>query len=209
MQVQLMVALKFIKEGNSMKKARGNKNSKEIKESRKKKKIFSLIKVHTMNYNFILVLSKYIKRQIEQWNELLKNNGYIDEREFNILKTLDVELEKVIKEYKENGFEIVDDIEIKLEDTFKVVLSQYMIDDRKKLSKLEIELIENAVKIFSIVKALNENIRLEEKTDFSQNLLNLTYNFQEYITFFKAEIDTCKVNLIIKEKEMVGGEYAV
>ena len=209
MQVQLMVALKFIKEGNSMKKARGNKNSKEIKESRKKKKIFSLIKVHTMNYNFILVLSKYIKRQIEQWNELLKNNGYIDEREFNILKTLDVELEKVIKEYKENGFEIVDDIEMKLEDTFKVVLSQYMIDDRKKLSKLEIELIENAVKIFSIVKALNENIRLEEKTDFSQNLLNLTYNFQEYITFFKAEIDTCKVNLIIKEKEMVGGEYAV
>lgn len=209
MQVQLMVALKFIKEGNSMKKARGNKNSKEIKESRKKKKIFSLIKVHTMNYNFILVLSKYIKRQIEQWNELLKNNGYIDEREFNILKTLDVELEKVIKEYKENGFEIVDDIEIKLEDTFKVVLSQYMIDDRKKLSKLEIELIENAVKIFSIVKALNENIRLEEKTDFSQNLLNLTYNFQEYITFFKAEIDTCKVNLIIKEKEMVGGEYVV
>ena len=209
MQVQLMVALKFIKEGNSMKKARGNKNSKEIKESRKKKKIFSLIKVHTMNYNFILVLSKYIKRQIEQWNELLKNNGYIDEREFNILKTLDVELEKVIKEYKENGFEIVDDIEIKLEDTFKVVLSQYMIDDRKKLSKLEIELIENAVKIFSTVKALNENIRLEEKTDFSQNLLNLTYNFQEYITFFKAEIDTCKVNLIIKEKEMVGGEYAV
>lgn len=209
MQVQLMVALKFIKEGNSMKKARRNKNSKEIKESRKKKKLFSLIKVHTMNYNFILVLSKYIKRQIEQWNELLKNNGYIDEREFNILKTLDVELEKVIKEYKENGFEIVDDIEIKLEDTFKVVLSQYMIDDRKKLSKLEIELIENAVKIFSIVKALNENIRLEEKTDFSQNLLNLTYNFQEYITFFKAEIDTCKVNLIIKEKEMVGGEYAV
>ena len=209
MQVQLMVALKFIREGNSMKKARGNKNSKEIKESRKKKKIFSLIKVHTMNYNFILVLSKYIKRQIEQWNELLKNNGYIDEREFNILKTLDVELEKVIKEYKENGFEIVDDIEIKLEDTFKVVLSQYMIDDRKKLSKLEIELIENAVKIFSIVKALNENIRLEEKTDFSQNLLNLTYNFQEYITFFKAEIDTCKVNLIIKEKEMVGGEYVV
>ena len=209
MQVQLMVALKFIKEGNSMKKARGNKNSKEIKESRKKKKIFSLIKVHTMNYNFILVLSKYIKRQIEQWNELLKNNGYIDEREFNILKTLDVELEKVIKEYKENGFEIVDDIEIKLEDTFKVVLSQYMIDDRKKLSKLEIEPIENAVKIFSIVKALNENIRLEEKTDFSQNLLNLTYNFQEYITFFKAEIDTCKVNLIIKEKEMVGGEYVV
>ena len=192
-----------------MKKARGNKNSKEIKESRKKKKIFSLIKVHTMNYNFILVLSKYIKRQIEQWNELLGNNGYIDEREFNILKTLDVELEKVIKEYKENGFEIVDDIEMKLEDTFKVVLSQYMIDDRKKLSKLEIELIENAVKIFSIVKALNENIRLEEKTDFSQNLLNLTYNFQEYITFFKAEIDTCKVNLIIKEKEMVGGEYVV
>ena len=32
MQVQLMVALKFIREGNSMKKARGNKNSKEIKE---------------------------------------------------------------------------------------------------------------------------------------------------------------------------------
>ena len=182
-----------------MRTARKAKSSKEIKEGRKKKKIFSLLKVHTMNYNFIIVLEKYIKIQIKQWNELLNNNGYINEREFNILKTLDIELEKVIKEYKENGFEKVDDIEEKLEKAFKNIINQYKIEDKEKLNQLEIELIENAIKIFSVLKALNGNIKLEKNSEFSKNLLNLTYEFQKYIDFFKKEIDSCKVSLIIKK----------
>ena len=182
-----------------MRTARKAKSSKEIKEGRKKKKIFSLLKVHTMNYNFIIVLEKYIKIQIKQWNELLNNNGYINEREFNILKTLDIELEKVIKEYKENGFEKVDDIEEKLEKAFKNVISQYKIEDKEKLNQLEVELIENAIKIFSVLEALNDNIKLEKISEFSKNLLNLTYEFQKYIDFFKKEIDSCKVSLIIKK----------
>lgn len=182
-----------------MRTARKAKSNKEIKEGRKKKKIFSLLKVHTMNYNFIIVLEKYIKIQIKQWNELLNNNGYINEREFNILKTLDIELEKVIKEYKENGFEKVDDIEEKFEKAFKNIINQYKIEDKEKLNQLEIELIENAIKIFSVLKALNDNIKLEKISEFSKNLLNLTYEFQKYIDFFKKEIDSCKVSLIIKK----------
>ena len=174
-----------------MRTARKAKSSKELK-------------VHTMNYNFIIVLEKYIKIQIKQWNELLNNNGYINEREFNILKTLDIELEKVIKEYvikeyKENGFEKVDDIEEKLEKAFKNIINQYKIENKEKLNQLEIELIENAIKIFSVLKALNDNIKLEKISEFSKNLLNLTYEFQKYIDFFKKEIDSCKVSLIIKK----------
>lgn len=171
---------------------------KEKHEKRKKEKIFNFLKNHAIIYNLLIILEKYLIRNLELWEIIIKNDGYVDEEQIINVKTFLSKIKVIQKSYEEEGFEYIEQAYIELEKTFNEVVEQYKINDIESLNKEEIELIQITIRIFAIVDAIKQNFnKINDKLKLK--LIESFDNFQNYIDFFKNEIDKCKVKVIFKE----------
>lgn len=60
---------------------------KEKHEKRKKEKIFNFLKNHAIIYNLLIILEKYLIRNLELWEIIIENDGYVDEKQIMNVKT--------------------------------------------------------------------------------------------------------------------------
>ncbi len=171
---------------------------KEKHEKRKKEKIFNFLKNHAIIYNLLIILEKYLIRNLELWEIIIKNDGYVDEEQIINVKTFLSKIKVIQKSYEEEGFEYIEQAYIELEKTFNEVVEQYKINDIESLNKEEIELIQITIRIFAIVDAIKQNFnKINDKLKLK--LIESFDNFQNYIDFFKNEIDKCKAKVIFKD----------
>ena len=171
---------------------------KEKHEKRKKEKIFNFLKNHAIIYNLLIILEKYLIRNLELWEIIIKNDGYVDEEQIINAKTFLSKIKVIQKSYEEEGFEYIEQAYIELEKTFNEVVEQYKINDIESLNKEEIELIQITIRIFAIVDAIKQNFnKINDKLKLK--LMESFDNFQNYIDFFKNEIDKCKAKVIFKD----------
>lgn len=114
------------------------------------------------------------------------------------VKTFLSKIKVIQKSYEEEGFEYIEQAYIELEKTFNEVVEQYKINDIESLNKEEIELIQITIRIFAIVDAIKQNFnKINDKLKLK--LIESFDNFQNYIDFFKNEIDKCKAKVIFKD----------
>ena len=171
---------------------------KEKHEKRKKEKIFNFLKNHAIIYNLLIILEKYLIRNLELWEIIIENDGYVDKKQIMNVKTFLSKIKVIQKSYEEEGFEYIEQAYIELEKTFNEVVEQYKINDIESLNKEEIELIQITIRIFAIVDAIKQNFN-KINYKLKLKLIESFDNFQNYIDFFKNEIDKCKAKVIFKD----------
>lgn len=171
---------------------------KEKHEQRKKEKVFNFLKNHAIIYNLLIILEKYLIRNLELWENIIENDGFVEEKQIKNVKTFLSKIKIIQKSYEEEGFEYIEQAYIELEKTFNEVVEQYKINDIESLNKEEIELIQITIRIFAIVDAIKQNFnKINDKLKLK--LIESFDNFQNYIDFFKNEIDKCKAKVIFKD----------
>ena len=72
---------------------------KEKHEKRKKEKIFNFLKNHAIIYNLLIILEKYLIRNLELWKIIIKNDGYVDEEQIINVKTFLSKIKVIQKIY--------------------------------------------------------------------------------------------------------------
>ena len=73
---------------------------KEKHEKRKKEKIFNFLKNHAIIYNLLIILEKYLIRNLELWEIIIKNDGYVDEEQIINVKTFLSKIKVIQKSYE-------------------------------------------------------------------------------------------------------------
>lgn len=182
-----------------MRKAINTKNGKEKQKKRKKKKVLGVYKEHTIIYNLIIILEKHLKEHITEWEEVIKNDeGYLETEQTIILNEFLTELNEIKNKYEDIGFKIVDQAYTELENVFEEVVAKYKIENSELLTEREVNLIKSSVKMFSIIDALRQNIT-DTKDPLKKKVLESIDLFQNYITFFRNEVDKCKARVIFTD----------
>lgn len=182
-----------------MRKAINTKNGKEKQKQRKKKKVLGVYKEHTIIYNLIIILEKHLKEHITEWEEVIKNDeGYLETEQTIILNEFLTELNEIKNKYEDIGFKIVDQAYIELENVFEEVVTKYKIENSELLTEREVNLIKSSVKMFSIIDALRQNIT-DTKDPLKKKVFESIDLFQNYITFFRNEVDKCKARVIFTD----------